>query len=248
VNKKAEVIRVYLPPDANTLLSVADHCLRSRNYVNVVVAGKQPTPSWLSMDEAILHCTRGLGIWDWAGNNDDGDPDVVLACCGDVPTIETLAAAKLLRQHLPQLKVRVVNVVDLMRLQDEREHPHGLTDKEFDTLFTTDKPIVFAYHGYPWLIHRLTYRRRNHPNLHARGYKEEGTTTTPFDMVMLNDLDRFHLVIDVIDRVPSLGSRAAGLRQLMVDERLRHRAYTRETGEDMPDVRDWQWADDDAAS
>jgi xylulose-5-phosphate/fructose-6-phosphate phosphoketolase len=248
VNKKAEIIRVYLPPDTNCLLSVADHCLRSRNYVNVVVAGKQPTPSWLSMDEAILHCTRGLGIWDWAGNNDDGDPDVVLACCGDVPTIETLAAAKLLRQHLPQLKVRVVNVVDLMRLQDEREHPHGLTDKEFDTLFTTDKPIVFAYHGYPWLIHRLTYRRRNHPNLHARGYKEEGTTTTPFDMVMLNDLDRFHLVIDVIDRVPSLGSSAAGLRQLMVDERLRHRAYTRETGEDMPDVRDWQWADDDAAS
>jgi xylulose-5-phosphate/fructose-6-phosphate phosphoketolase len=248
VNKKAEIIRVYLPPDTNCLLSVADHCVRSRNYVNVVVAGKQPTPSWLSMDEAILHCTRGLGIWDWAGNNDDGDPDVVLGCAGDVPTIETLAAAKLLRQHLPDLKVRVVNVVDLMRLQDEREHPHGLTDKEFDTLFTPDKPIVFAYHGYPWLIHRLTYRRNNHSNLHVRGYKEEGTTTTPFDMVMLNDLDRFHLVIDVIDRVPSLGSRAASLRQLMVDERLRHRAYTRETGEDAPDVRDWQWADDDAVS
>jgi xylulose-5-phosphate/fructose-6-phosphate phosphoketolase len=248
VNKKAEIIRVYLPPDTNCLLSVADHCLRSRNYVNVVVAGKQPTPSWLSMDEAVLHCTRGLGTWDWAGNHDDGEPDVVLACAGDVPTIEILAAAKLLRQHLPQLKVRVINIVDLMRLQDEREHPHGLSDREFDTLFTTDKPIVFAYHGYPWLIHRLTYRRRNHANLHVRGYKEEGTTTTPFDMVMLNDLDRFHLVIDVIDRVPSLGSRAASLRQLMVDERLRHRAYTRETGEDMPGVRDWQWADDDATS
>jgi xylulose-5-phosphate/fructose-6-phosphate phosphoketolase len=227
---------------------VGDHCLRSRDYVNVVVAGKQPTPNWLTMDEAILHCTRGLGIWEWAGNNDDGEPDVVLGCAGDVPTIETLAAAKLLRQHVPELKVRVVNVVDLMRLQDEREHPHGLSDREFDTLFTTDKPIVFAYHGYPWLIHRLTYRRRNHANLHVRGYKEEGTTTTPFDMVMLNDLDRFHLVIDVIDRVPSLGSRAAALRQLMVDERLRHRAYTRETGEDAPDVRDWQWADDDATS
>jgi xylulose-5-phosphate/fructose-6-phosphate phosphoketolase len=248
VNKKAEIIRVYLPPDTNCLLSVADHCVRSRNYVNVVVAGKQPTPSWLSMDEAVLHCTRGLGIWDWAGNKDDGDPDVVLGCAGDVPTIETLAAAQILRENLPDLKVRVVNVVDLMRLQDEHEHPHGLTDREFDTLFTPDKPIVFAYHGYPWLIHRLTYRRSNHDNLHVRGYKEEGTTTTPFDMVMLNDLDRFHLVIDVIDRVPSLRSRAASLRQQMVDERLRHRAYTRETGEDPPDIRDWQWADDDASS
>ena len=246
VNKKSEIIRVYLPPDTNCLLSVGDHCLRSRDYVNVVVAGKQPTPNWLSMDEAVLHCTRGVGIWEWAGHGDDGDPDVVLGCAGDVPTIETLAAAKLLRQHLPELKVRVVNVVDLMRLQDEREHPHGLSDREFDTLFTTDKPVVFAYHGYPWLIHRLTYRRTNHDNLHVRGYKEEGTTTTPFDMVMLNDLDRYHLVIDVIDRVPSLGSHAAALRQEMVDERLRHRAYTREHGEDAPDVRHWRWADDSA--
>ncbi len=244
VNKKAEIIRVYLPPDANCLLSVADHCLRSRDYVNVVVAGKQPTPDWLSMEEAILHCTRGVGIWEWAGNNDSGDPDVVLGCAGDVPTIETLAAAKLLREHLPDLSVRVVNVVDLMRLQDEREHPHGLSNREFDTLFTTDKPVIFAYHGYPWLIHRLTYRRTNHDNLHVRGYKEEGTTTTPFDMLMLNDLDRFHLVIDVIDRVPALGSHAAQLRQQMVDERLSHRAYTRVHGEDPPDVRRWQWADD----
>jgi xylulose-5-phosphate/fructose-6-phosphate phosphoketolase len=248
VNKKSEIIRVYLPPDTNCLLSVADHCLRSRNYVNVVVAGKQPTPSWLSMGEAVLHCSRGAGIWEWAGHLDDGDPDVVLACAGDVPTIETLAAAQLLRQRLPELKVRVVNVVDLMRLQDEREHPHGMSDREFDTLFTTDKPVVFAYHGYPWLIHRLTYRRTNHDNLHVRGYKEEGTTTTPFDMVMLNDLDRYHLVLDVIDRVPSLGSHAASLRQEMVDERLRHRAYTREHGEDHPDVGQWQWVDDDATA
>ncbi|HEX7188081.1 MAG TPA: phosphoketolase family protein [Actinomycetes bacterium] len=248
VNKKAEIVRVYLPPDTNCLLSVADHCLRSRNYINVVVAGKQPTPSWLSMDEAVLHCARGIGIWEWAGNGDQSDPDVVLGCAGDVPTIEALAAADLLRRHLPDLSVRVVNVVDLMRLQDEREHPHGLTDSVFDALFTTDKPVVFAYHGYPWLIHRLTYRRTNHDNLHVRGYKEEGTTTTPFDMVMLNDLDRFHLVIDVLDRVPSLGSRAAALRQEMVDERARHRAYTRETGEDSPDIRDWQWPDDDASA
>jgi xylulose-5-phosphate/fructose-6-phosphate phosphoketolase len=200
------------------------------------------------MDEAVLHCSRGAGIWEWAGHLDDGDPDVVLACAGDVPTIETLAAAQLLRQRLPELKVRVVNVVDLMRLQDEREHPHGMSDREFDTLFTTDKPVVFAYHGYPWLIHRLTYRRTNHDNLHVRGYKEEGTTTTPFDMVMLNDLDRYHLVLDVIDRVPSLGSHAASLRQEMVDERLRHRAYTREHGEDHPDVGQWQWVDDDATA
>ena len=243
VNKKADVIRVYLPPDTNTLLSVADHCLRSKNYVNVVVAGKQPTPSWLSMDDAVLHCTRGLGIWNWAGSNDQDDPDVVLGCAGDVPTLETVAAASLLRRHLPDLSVRVVNVVDLMRLQSEAEHPHGLSDREFDTLFTTDRPVVFAYHGYPWLIHRLTYRRTNHASFHVRGYREEGTTTTPFDMLMLNDLDRFHLVIDVIDRVPGLGSRAAALRQLMVDERLRHRAYTREHGEDMADVADWQAAD-----
>ena len=240
VNKKASVIRVYLPPDANTLLSVTDHCLRSRQYVNVIVAGKQPALQYLTMDEAILHCTRGLGIWDWA-SNDDGDPDVVLACAGDIPTLETLAAAWLLRQHLPDLRVRVINVVDLMRLQDEREHPHGLSRREFDALFTTDKPIVFAYHGYPWLIHRLTYRATNHDNLHVRGYKEEGTTTTPFDMVMLNDLDRFHLVIDVIDRVPGLAQRAASLRQHMVDERLRHRAYTREVGDDPPELRDWVW-------
>ncbi len=240
VNKKAEVIRVYLPPDANTLLSVADHCLRSRHYVNVIVAGKQPALNYLSMDEAILHCTRGIGVWDWA-SNDDGEPDVILACCGDIPTLETLAAVDLLRRHLPDLKVRVVNVVDLMRLQPDSEHPHGLSDREFDTLFTTDRPIVFAYHGYPPLIHRLTYRRTNHPNLHVRGYKEEGTVTTPFDIVMLNDLDRFHLVMDVIDRVPGLGSRAAGVRQLMADKRVEARAYTRAHGEDSPEIRDWTW-------
>jgi xylulose-5-phosphate/fructose-6-phosphate phosphoketolase len=243
VNKKADVIRVYLPPDTNTLLSVADHCLRSKNYVNVIVAGKQPTPSWLPIDEAVLHCTRGLGIWDWAGTDIDGDPDVVLACAGDVPTLETVAAAELLKRRLADLKVRVVNVVDLMRLQQEVEHPHGLSDREFDTIFTPDRPVIFAYHGYPWLIHRLTYRRTNHANIHVRGYKEEGTTTTPFDMVMLNDLDRFHLVIDVIDRVPGLASRAAELRQEMVDERLRHRAYTREHGEDPPDAHGWQAPD-----
>jgi len=241
VNKKAEHIRVYLPPDANTLLSVADHCLRSRNYVNVIVAGKQPAPSWLSMGEAILHCSRGIGIWDFASNDEGGDPDVVMACAGDIPTLETLAAVDILRRELPDLKVRVVNVVDLMRLQPESEHPHGMSDREFDSLFTTDRPIVFAYHGYPWLIHRLTYRRANHGNLHVRGYKEEGTTTTPFDMVMLNDLDRFHLVIDVIDRVPGIAARAAHLRQRMVDRRLECRAYTRLEGEDAPEIRDWQW-------
>ena len=241
VNKKAGIIRVYLPPDANTLLSVMDHCLRSRDYVNVVIAGKQPSPDWLTMDEAIAHCTRGIGIWPWASTDDGEEPDVVLGCAGDTPTLEVLAAASLLHQHLPELRVRVVNVVDLMRLQDEREHPHGLSDHEFDALFTTSAPVVFAYHGYPWLIHRLTYRRANHHNLHVRGYKEEGTTTTPFDMVMLNDMDRFHLVMDVIDRVPGLGTRAAGLRQHMVDERLRLRAYTREHGDDAPEVRDWTW-------
>ncbi len=241
VNKKAEHIRVYLPPDANTLLSVADHCLRSRNYVNVIVAGKQPGLNWLSMDEAIAHCSRGIGIWPWASNDQGGQPDVVLACAGDIPTLETLAAVDLLRQDLPELKVRVINVVDLMRLQDEREHPHGLSRSEFDALFTTDRPIVFAYHGYPWLIHRLTYRHTNHDNLHVRGYKEEGTTTTPFDMVMLNDLDQFHLVIDVIDRVPGLAERAAHLRQEMIDRRLEARAYTREHGEDPPEIRDWTW-------
>jgi xylulose-5-phosphate/fructose-6-phosphate phosphoketolase len=241
VNKKAEIVRVYLPPDANCLLSVADHCLRSRHYVNVIVAGKQPSLDYLPMDEAIAHCTRGIGIWDWASNDEGREPDVVLGCAGDIPTLETLAAAALLREHLPELKVRVVNVVDLMRLQDEREHPHGLSDGQFDALFTRDRPVIFAYHGYPWLIHRLTYRRSNHHNIHVRGYKEEGTTTTPFDMVMLNDMDRFHLVIDVIDRVPDLGSRAAGLRQRMVDERLRHRQYTRAHGDDPEDVKAWTW-------
>jgi len=240
VNKKAEVIRVYLPPDTNTLLSVADHCLQSRDYVNVIVAGKQPQPSWLDMDQAVLHATRGVGIWEWA-SNDDGDPDVVLACAGDVPTLEVLAATDLIRRELPDLKVRVVNVVDLMRLQHEREHPHGMSDREFDALFTTDRPVVFAYHGYPWLIHRLTYRRTNHPNFHVRGYIEEGTTTTPFDMVVMNNLDRFHLVIDVIDRVPGLGQRAAQLRQDLTDLRIRHWAYVREHGEDLPEVRDWVW-------
>jgi xylulose-5-phosphate/fructose-6-phosphate phosphoketolase len=240
VNKKAEIVRVYLPPDANTLLSTMDHCLRSKHYINVVVAGKQPALDYLPMDEAIAHCTRGLGIWDWAGN-DEGEPDVVLACAGDIPTLETLAAVDILRRQLPHLEVRVVNVVDLMRLQPAAEHPHGLSDQEFDALFTPDCPVIFAYHGYPTLIHRLTYRRRNHHNIHVRGYKEEGTTTTPFDMVMLNDLDRYHLVIDVIDRVPSLGASAAHLRQRMVDARLRARQYTREHGEDMPEVSGWTW-------
>jgi xylulose-5-phosphate/fructose-6-phosphate phosphoketolase len=241
VNKKAEIIRVYLPPDANTLLSVADHCLRSRDYVNVIVAGKQPALQYLSMPDAIAHCTRGIGIWEWASNDEDAEPDVVLGCCGDVPTLEALAATAILRERLPDLKVRVVNVVDLMRLQPDMEHPHGLSDKEFDSLFTADRPVVFAYHGYPWLIHRLTYRRTNHGNLHVRGYKEEGTTTTPFDMVMLNDLDRFHLVIDVIDRLPHLAGTADHLRQDMIDSRLRARAYGREYGEDPPDIRDWTW-------
>jgi xylulose-5-phosphate/fructose-6-phosphate phosphoketolase len=241
VNKKADIIRVYLPPDTNCLLSVGDHCLRSKDYVNVIVAGKNPQPTWLSMDEAILHCTRGIGIWPWASSDEGGEPDVVLACAGDVPTIETLAATDLLRRHLPDLKVRVVNVVDLMRLQPDSEHPHGLTDREFDNLFTVDRPIVFAYHGYPWLIHRLTYRRAGHHNLHVRGYKEEGTTSTPFDMVVMNDLDRYHLVMDVIDRVPSLGQRAAHLRQEMVDKRTAHHHWVREHGEDMPDIQDWVW-------
>ena len=241
VNKKAEIIRVYLPPDANTLLSVADHCLRSRDYVNVIVAGKQPALDYLSIEDAIVHCTRGIGIWEWASNDESGEPDVVLACCGDVPTLETLAATAILRERLPELKVRVVNVVDLMRLQPETEHPHGLSDAEFDALFTSDRPVVFAYHGYPWLIHRLTYRRANHANMHVRGYKEEGTTTTPFDMVMLNDLDRFHLVMDVVDRVPGLLDSSGRLRQEMVDARLRARGWTREHGEDDPAIRDWTW-------
>jgi xylulose-5-phosphate/fructose-6-phosphate phosphoketolase len=240
VNKKAEIVRVYLPPDTNTLLSVTDHCLRSRHYVNVIVAGKQPALTYLGMDEAVAHCARGLGIWPWAGNT-DGEPDVVLACAGDVPTLETLAAADLLRTHLPEVRVRFVNVVDLMRLQPATEHPHGLSDLDFDSLFTADKPVIFAYHGYPWLIHRLTYRRNNHRNMHVRGYKEEGTTTTPFDIVMLNDLDRFHLVMDVIDRVPSLGSRAAPLRQQMADARMAARRHTREHGEDDPAISGWTW-------
>ncbi|HEX5740984.1 MAG TPA: phosphoketolase family protein [Pilimelia sp.] len=241
VNKKAEIVRVYLPPDANTLLSTMAHCLATRHYINVVVAGKNSAPNWLSMPEAALHCRRGLGIWAWAGNDAGVEPDVVLACAGDVPTLETLAAADLLRQHLPGLRVRVVNVVDLMRLQPDTDHPHGLPDAQFDAVFTPDRPVVFAYHGYPWLIHRLTYRRTNHRNLHVRGYREEGTTTTPFDMVMLNNLDRFHLVMDVIDRVPGLGPRAAGLRQAMVDARQECRAFTRAHGEDHPRITNWRW-------
>ena len=241
VNKKAHIIRVYLPPDANTLLSVTDHCLRSRNYVNVIVAGKQPALQYLNMDAAIKHCTTGIGIWEWASNDRGGEPDVVMACAGDVPTLETLAAVDLLRQHMPDLKVRVINVVDLMVLQPQEEHPHGLSSKDFDNLFTTDKPIVFAYHGYPWLIHRLTYRRTNHKNLHVRGYKEEGTTTTPFDMVVLNDLDRFHLVADVIDRVPKLGYLAAYAKQTIREKLIEHKEYIRKYGEDMPEIRDWKW-------
>jgi xylulose-5-phosphate/fructose-6-phosphate phosphoketolase len=241
VNKRAEIIRVYLPPDTNCLLSVADHCLRSRDYVNVVVAGKQPALDYLTIDEAIAHCTRGIGIWDWASNDRGQEPDVVMACAGDIPTLETVSATAILRERLPELKVRVVNVVDLMRLEPDTEHPHGLSDAQFDALFTSSRPVIFAYHGYPSLIHRLTYRRTNHHNIHVRGYTEEGTTTTPFDMVMLNELDRFHLVMDVIDRVPGLGEREAHLRQEMVDQRLRHRAYTREFGDDSPEVRDWTW-------
>lgn len=241
VNKKAEVIRVFLPPDANTLLSVTDHCLRSRNHVNVIVAGKQLAPQWLDMDAAIKHCTAGIGIWDWASNDRESEPDVVMACCGDVPTMETLAAVALLHEHLPELRIRVVNVVDLMKLQPTREHPNGLSDKEFDALFTTDKPIIFAFHGYPWLIHRLTYRRTNHGNLHVRGYKEEGTTSTPFDMVVMNDLDRFHLVGDVIDRVPLHGSRADYVRQAMRDKLIEHKQYITEHGEDLPEIRNWIW-------
>ncbi len=241
VNKKAEIIRVFLPPDANCLLYITDRCLRSRDFVNVVVAGKQPQPQWLNMDAAVKHCTAGIGIWDWASNDKGGEPDVVMACCGDVPTIETLAAVELMRTHVPDLKVRVINIVDLMTLQPDTEHPHGLSDKEFDVLFTKDKPIIFAFHGYPWLIHRLTYRRTNHKNLHVRGYKEEGTTTTPFDMVVLNDLDRFHLVEDVIDRVPQLGPRAAYAKQAIRDKLIEHKQHVHKYGEDMPEIRNWKW-------
>ena len=241
VNKKAEVVRVYLPPDANSLLAVMDHCLRSQNYVNVIVAGKQPELTWMSIDEAVVHCDRGVGIFEWASNDLTGEPDVVMACCGDVPTLETLAAVSIVREKMPWLGVRVVNVVDLMRLQPPSEHPHGISDAEFDAMFTADKPVIFAYHGYPSLIHRLTYRRHNHDNIHVRGYKEEGTTTTPFDMVMMNDIDRFHLVMDVIDRVPGLASCAGHVRQAISDRRIRSRQYTRDHGEDPPDVRDWVW-------
>jgi len=243
VNKRAEVVRVYLPPDTNCLLSTIDHCLRSRHYVNVIVAGKQPALAYLSIEDAVAHCARGVGVWEWASNDSGREPDVVLACAGDVPTLETLAAADLLRQHFPDLLVRVINVVDLMRLEPDTEHPHGLSDRDFDALFTADRPVVFAYHGYASLIHRLTYRRTNHLNIHVRGYKEEGTTTTPFDMVMLNDLDRFHLVMDVIDRTPSLGVNAIGVRQEMVDRRLAARRHTREFGEDPPQVSGWKWPD-----
>lgn len=241
VNKKAEVVRVYFPPDANTLLAVGDHCLRSRHYVNVIVAGKQPAPQWLTMDQAVKHCSAGIGIWEWASTDNGGEPDVVLACCGDVPTLETLATVMLLREFAPGLKVRVINVVDLMTLQPPKEHPHGLSDRNFDQLFTTDKPIIFAYHGYPWLIHRLAYRRKNHDNLHVRGYKEEGTTTTPFDMLVMNDLDRFHLVADVFDRVESLQPRSAHVKQQLRDKLVEHQQYIQEHGEDLPEIRDWKW-------
>jgi xylulose-5-phosphate/fructose-6-phosphate phosphoketolase len=241
VNKKAEIVRVYLPPDANCLLSVMDHCLRSRHYVNVVIAGKHPAPQWLAMPDAVAHCQEGIGIWAWAGTGPGEAPDVVMACCGDVPTLETLAAVSILREHLPDLKVRVVNVVDLMKLQPKSEHPHGLSDRDFDALFTVDKPIIFAFHGYPWLIHRLTYRRTNHDNLHVRGYKEEGTITTPFDMTVLNDLDRFHLVMDTIDRLPHVSEAATGLRHLLEGKLIEHRRYIGEYGEDLPEILNWRW-------
>jgi xylulose-5-phosphate/fructose-6-phosphate phosphoketolase len=241
VNKKADVVRVYLPPDANCLLSVMDHCLRSRHCVNVVIAGKHPAPQWLTMDAAVKHCTAGIGIWEWASNDGMQAPDVVMACCGDVPTLETLAAVSILREHLPDLKIRVINVVDLMRLQSETEHPHGLNERDFDELFTRDKPVIFAFHGYPWLIHRLTYRRTNHHNIHVRGYKEEGTITTPFDMTVLNDLDRFHLAMDVIDRVPQTGDKGLALKRRLWDKLMEHRQYINLHGQDMPEIRNWSW-------
>ncbi len=241
MNKKASVVRVYLPPDANCLLSVMDHCFRSRHYVNVIIAGKHPAPQWLSMEEAVVHCTKGIGIWEWASNDKGVEPDVVMACAGDVPTLETLAAVSILREKLPDLKVRVVNVIDLMKLQPEIEHPHGLSDADFDTFFTKDKPVVFAFHGYPWLIHRLTYRRTNHSNIHVRGYKEEGTITTAFDMTVLNDLDRFHLVMDTLDRLPQLKDKTAYLKQELQDKLIEHKNYIRKHGLDMPEIRDWKW-------
>jgi xylulose-5-phosphate/fructose-6-phosphate phosphoketolase len=241
VNKKSSIIRVYLPPDANTLLSVTEHCLRSRNFVNVIVAGKHPELQWLDMESATRHCTAGVGIFEWASNDAGQEPDVVLACAGDVPTLEVLATADLLRQHAPDIRVRVVNVVDLMTLETADQHPHGLSDADFDALFTRDKPIIFAYHGYPWLIHRLTYRRTNHGNLHVRGYKEEGTTTTPFDMAVRNDLDRFHLLRDVVERVGKLEARAGYIKQFVRDRLLEHAAYIRQSGEDLPEIRNWQW-------
>lgn len=242
VNKKADVVRAYFPPDANCLLSVMDHCLRSRHYVNLVIAGKHPAPQWLAMDAAVKHCTAGIGTWQWASNDQGAQPDVVMVCCGDVPTLETLAAVFIMREHLPDLKVRVVNVVDLMRLQPQSEHPHGLSDTDFDELFTKDRPVIFAFHAYPWLIHRLTYRRTNHGNIHVRGYKEEGTITTPFDMTVLNDMDRFHLVMDVIDRVPQTGARGIALKQQLNEKRAEHKEYIKKYGQDMPEVRDWRWS------
>jgi xylulose-5-phosphate/fructose-6-phosphate phosphoketolase len=248
VNKRAEVVRVYLPPDANCLLSVMDHCLRSRHYVNVVIAGKHPAPQWLTMDAAVKHCTEGIGVWQWASNDQGVAPDVVMACCGDVPTLETLAAVSILREHLPELRIRVVNVVDLMRLQPKSEHPHGMSDRDFDELFTTDKPVVFAFHAYPWLVHRLTYRRANHANIHVRGYKEEGTITTPFDMTVMNELDRFHLVMDAIDRLPKTSDKGLYLKEKLRDKLIDHKQYIDKYGQDLPEVRSWRWTVNDASA